>query len=102
MSEEAKGAMQINSYGASQQPFLIQGVGSTLNSGAQLPGTITGSGAQGAMRIAGTNAGASQQRMLEMMDEKQILQYEIEQEKDKLMGKEKKQREALETQRKMH
>lgn len=40
--------------------------------------------------------------MLEMMDEKQILQYEIEQEKDKIAGREKKQRDALETQRKMH
>lgn len=42
-------------------------------------------------------SGLSQQRMLEMMDEKQILQYEIEQEKDKVAGKEKKQRDTLET-----
>jgi hypothetical protein len=32
-----------------------------------------------------------------MMDEKQILQYEIEQEKDKVTGKEKKHRELMET-----
>ena len=34
---------------------------------------------------------AQQQRMLEMMDEKQILQWEIEQEKDKLRAKERQQ-----------
>ena len=40
--------------------------------------------------------------MLEMMGPKEILQYEIEQEKDKITGKERKQRETMETQRKMH
>lgn len=45
----------------------------------------------------GGRPGASHQRMLEMMDEKQILQYEIEQEKDKVTGKEKKHRELMET-----
>ena len=40
--------------------------------------------------------------MLEMMGPKEILQYEIEQEKDKITGKERKQREAMETQRKLH
>lgn len=36
-----------------------------------------------------SGSGVSQTRMLEMMDEKQILQYEIEQEKDKIAAREK-------------
>lgn len=44
----------------------------------------------------------SQQRMLEMMGPKEILQHEIEQERDKINAREKRQRDALETQRKMH
>ena len=40
--------------------------------------------------------------MLEMMGPKEILQYEIEQEKDKITKRERTQREAMETQRKMH
>lgn len=43
-----------------------------------------------------------QQRMLEMMGPKEILQHEIEQERDRIAGREKRQRDALETQRKMH
>lgn len=40
--------------------------------------------------------------MLEMMGPKEILAYEIEQERDKVTAREKRQREAMETQRKMH
>lgn len=40
--------------------------------------------------------------MLEMMGPKEILQYEIEQERDKIAAREKRQRDAMETQRKMH
>jgi len=35
--------------------------------------------------------------MLEMMGPKEILQYEIEQERDKIAAREKRQREAMET-----
>ena len=50
----------------------------------------------------GAGSGLSQQRMLELMDEKQILQHEIEQEKDKIIEKEKKQRDELDKLRKIH
>ncbi len=40
--------------------------------------------------------------MLETMSKKEILQHEIEQEKDKVIDREKRQRDAMETQRKMH
>ena len=50
----------------------------------------------------GAGSGLSQQRMLELMDEKQILQHEIEQEKDKIIEKEKRQRDELDKLRKIH
>ena len=62
MSEEAKNAMHMSNP-ASQQPFMLPGA-STLTSGNA---PIT----PGAMRQGG--GGAAQTRMLEMMDEKQIL-----------------------------
>ena len=58
MSEEAKNAMHITNP-ASQQPFMMMPGGSTLTSGGQPIGSLP--------RAA---PGASQQRMLEMMDEK--------------------------------
>ena len=90
MSEEAKNAMQISNSGA--QPFMIlpPGGGSTLTSGG-IP-----------IRSGATPMAQSQQRMLEMMGPKEILQHEIEQERDKITTREKRQRDALETQRKMH
>ena len=63
-----------------------------------LPGASTlTTGGLAPTPTANARSGISQQRMLEMMDEKQILQYEIEQEKDKIAAREKKQRDALET-----
>ena len=93
MSEEAKNAMQLSN--PTSAPFMLmpQG-GSTITSGnnavpfKQLPGA--------------PGAATSQKRMLEMMGPKEILQYEIEQERDKIAAREKRQREAMETQRKMH
>lgn len=80
MSEEAKNAMQISN--PSSQPFMLMnglgGVGTTLTSGG-IP-----------LPMARTPVAHSQQRMLEMMGPKEILQYEIEQEKDKIAGKERK------------
>ena len=70
--------------------MLPSGVGATLTSGNY------------ALPMAKTPVAHSQQRMLEMMGPKEILQYEIEQEKDKITGKERKHREAMETQRKLH
>lgn len=64
--------------------------GSTLTSGG-IPLATGGKGAKPA-----------QARMLEMMGPKEILAYEIEQERDKVTAREKRQREAMETQRKMH
>ena len=49
-----------------------------------------------------TPVAASHTKMLEMMGPKEILLYEIEQEKDKISGKEKRQRESMKTHRKMH
>ena len=46
--------------------------------------------------------GLSQDRMMDLMDEKQILQYEIEQEKDKIVEKEKKYRDEMDNLRRQH
>lgn len=50
---------------------------------------------QGTGGASGT-PGTSQRRMLEMMGPKEILLYEIEQERDKIAAREKRQREAME------
>ena len=89
MSEEAKNAMQMSNV-ASQQPFMVMPPGgSTLTSG-------------GIPLASGKGAKPAQSRMLEMMGPKEILAYEIEQERDKVTAREKRRREAMETQRKMH
>ena len=78
-------------------PFmLIPPGGSTITSGNNATGVPFKQG------LSVTPAAASQRRMLEMMGPKEILQYEIEQERDKIAAREKRQRDAMETQRKMH
>jgi len=57
MSEEARNAMQISNPVSQQLPFIMIAGGSTLGSGS-IP------------LQTGGRPGASQQRMLEMMDEK--------------------------------
>jgi len=72
-------------------PFMMMPAGgSTLTSGGVI------------LPMNKTPVAASHTKMLEMMGPKEILLYEIEQEKDKISGKEKRQREAMETHRKMH
>lgn len=88
MSEEAIGGMQL-SHPTSAPLMLIPPGGSTITSG-------------GVPFKSGAGAALSQKRMLEMMGPKEILQYEIEQARDKIAAREKRQRDAMETQRKMH
>ena len=95
MSDEAKGQMQLSN--PTSAPFmLIPPGGSTITSGNNATGVPFKQG------MSVTPAAASQRRMLEMMGPKEILQYEIEQERDKIAAREKRQRDAMETQRKMH
>ena len=81
MSEDAKGGLSLSN--PTSAPFMLA-VGSTIGSGNQ-------------PFKPGVGSAISQKRMLEMMGPKEILQYEIEQERDKQATREKRQREALET-----